>query len=86
MWARPWPNGQGWDVGTNAEVVRLENGCVLPVSVQNLGTPHLSRVVGPRRCRRACRVGTPAVGRGKAAIAHFRFPSGSATSIWKCSR
>jgi hypothetical protein len=26
MWARPWPNGQGWDVGTNAEVVKLENG------------------------------------------------------------
>ena len=26
MWARPWPNGQGWDVGINAEVVKLENG------------------------------------------------------------
>jgi hypothetical protein len=31
-------------------------------------------MVGPRRCRRAYRVGTPAVGRGKAAIAYFRFP------------
>jgi hypothetical protein len=26
MWARPWPNGQGWDVGINAEVVKLEAG------------------------------------------------------------
>ena len=26
MWARPWPNGMGWDVGENGEVVKLENG------------------------------------------------------------
>ena len=26
MWARPWPNGQGWDVGINAEVVKLKDG------------------------------------------------------------
>ncbi len=26
MWARPWPNGMGWDVGTNAEVWKLKDG------------------------------------------------------------
>ena len=26
MFAKPWPNGQGWDVGETAEVVKLENG------------------------------------------------------------
>ena len=26
MWARAWPNRQGWDVGQSAEVVKLENG------------------------------------------------------------
>ena len=26
MWARPWPNGMGWDVGQNAEVVKLKDG------------------------------------------------------------
>jgi hypothetical protein len=26
MWAKAWPNSQGWDVGQSAEVVKLENG------------------------------------------------------------
>jgi hypothetical protein len=26
MKARPWPNNLGWDVGSNAEVWKLENG------------------------------------------------------------
>ena len=26
MWARPWPNGQGWDVGETAEVVKVNDG------------------------------------------------------------
>ena len=35
MWARPWPNGQGWDVGTNAEVVKLENGLGVRIITQD---------------------------------------------------
>src|SRR5262245_6763257 len=26
MWARPWPNGMGWDVGETAEVAKVKDG------------------------------------------------------------
>ena len=26
MWARPWPNGMGWDVGETGEVIKVKDG------------------------------------------------------------
>jgi len=59
MWARPWPNGQGWDVGINAEVVKLENGLGVRIitkdgRVKSLFIPDLSLdpVSAVRRCWR----------------------------------
>jgi hypothetical protein len=57
MWARPWPNGLGWDVGSNAEVVRLENGLDVHIltrdgRVKSLFIPDLS--LDPLRAVRRC--------------------------------
>ena len=57
MWARPWPNGQGWDVGTNAEVVKLEEGLGVRIitrdgKIKSLFIPDLTldAVSAVRRC------------------------------------
>jgi hypothetical protein len=57
MWAKAWPNGQGWDVGQSAEVVKLENGLGVRIitkdgRVKSLFTPDLSLdpVSAVRRC------------------------------------
>jgi hypothetical protein len=59
MWARPWPNGQGWDVGQSAEVVKLENGLGVRIitrdgRVKSLFIPDLALdpVSAVRRCWR----------------------------------
>ena len=59
MWATAWPNGQGWDVGRSAEVVKLEDGLgvriitregrVKSLFIANLALDPLSAV---RRCWR----------------------------------
>jgi hypothetical protein len=57
MWARPWPNGQGWDVGTSAEVVKLEDGLGVRIitkdgKIKSLFIPDLALdpVMAVRRC------------------------------------
>ena len=35
MWARPWPNGQGWDVGETAEVVKVNDGLQVRIITRN---------------------------------------------------
>jgi hypothetical protein len=57
MWARLWPNGQGWDVGTNAEVVKLENGLGVPIITKEgrvkslfIPDPNIDPVRAVRRC------------------------------------
>ena len=57
MWARPWPNGQGWDVGTNAEVVKLGAGLQVRIitkdgRVKSLFIPDLN--LDPVRAVRRC--------------------------------
>jgi hypothetical protein len=57
MWARAWPNGQGWDVGTNAEVWKLENGLGVRIitkdgRVKSLFIPDLN--IDPVRAVRRC--------------------------------
>ena len=57
MWARPWPNGMGWDVGETAEVVKLENGLQVRIitrggKIKTLFLPDLALdpVSAVRRC------------------------------------
>ena len=59
MWARPWPNGQGWDVGTNGEVVKLEDGLQVRIITEDgkikllfIPEPKLDPVRAVRRCWR----------------------------------
>jgi hypothetical protein len=57
MWARPWPNGQGWDVGTNGEVVKLKDGLQVRIitkdgRVKSLFIPDLN--IDPVRAVRRC--------------------------------
>ncbi len=57
MWARPWPNGQGWDVGESAEVVKLEAGLQVRIitrdgRVKSLFIPDLN--IDPVRAVRRC--------------------------------
>ena len=57
MWARPWPNGIGWDVGTNAEVVKLEDGLQVRILTSGgqikalfIPDPNIDPVRAVRRC------------------------------------
>jgi hypothetical protein len=57
MWAKPWPNGQGWDVGENAEVVKVKDGLEVRIvtrdgRVKSLFIPDLSLdpLSAVRRC------------------------------------
>jgi hypothetical protein len=57
MWARPWPNGHGWDVGTNGEVVKLKDGLQVRIitkdgRVKSLFIPDLN--IDPVRAVRRC--------------------------------
>jgi hypothetical protein len=35
MWARAWPNGQGWDVGETGEVVKVKDGLQVRIITQD---------------------------------------------------
>jgi hypothetical protein len=57
MWAKPWPNRLGWDVGETAEVCKLENGLAVRILTRNgkiktlfIPDPALDPVVAVRRC------------------------------------
>jgi hypothetical protein len=57
MWAKPWPNRQGWDVGDTAEVVKLEDGLEVRVITKDgklkslfIPDPALDPVSAVRRC------------------------------------
>ena len=57
MWARPWPNGQGWDVGETGEVVKLEDGLQVRIITEGgkikslfIPDPKLDPVRAVRRC------------------------------------
>ncbi len=57
MWAKAWPNGMGWDVGTNAEVVKLEKGLGVRIITQDgrvkslfIPDPALDPLSAVRRC------------------------------------
>jgi hypothetical protein len=57
MWAREWPNRQGWDVGTNAEVVKLEDGLGVRIITKDgqikvlfVPDPNVDPVSAVRRC------------------------------------
>ena len=57
MWARPWPNGMGWDVGETAEVVKLKDGLEVRIitkdgKIKSLFIPDLALdpVSAVRRC------------------------------------
>jgi hypothetical protein len=59
MWAKPWPNRLGWDVGNTAEVWKLENGLAVRIftrdnKIKFLFIPDrtLDPVVAVRRCWR----------------------------------
>jgi hypothetical protein len=59
MWAKAWPNGMGWDVGTNAEVVKLEKGLGVRIITKDgrvkslfIPDPNLDPVRAVRRCWR----------------------------------
>ena len=57
MKAKPWPNGLGWDVGTNAEVWKLKNGLGVRIitrdgKIKSLFIPDLA--LDPVRAVRRC--------------------------------
>jgi hypothetical protein len=59
MWARPWPNGMGWDVGQNAEVVKLKDGLQVRILTRDgkikalfIPDPNLDPVRAVRRCHK----------------------------------
>jgi hypothetical protein len=57
MWAKPWPNGQGWDVGETAEVVKVKDGLLVRIitedgQIRSLYIPDLS--MDPVRAVRRC--------------------------------
>jgi hypothetical protein len=63
MWARPWPNGMGWDVGETAEVWKLENGLGVRLVTSEgkiktlfIPDPNLDPVRAVRRCLREGKV------------------------------
>ena len=59
MWARPWPNGRGWDVGETAEVVKGNDGLQVRIITEDgkikslfIPEPKLDPVRAVRRCWR----------------------------------
>jgi hypothetical protein len=57
MWARPWPSGQGWDVGETAEVVKVNDGLQVRIITEAgqikslfIPEPSLDPVRAVRRC------------------------------------
>ena len=59
MWARAWPNGQGWDVGETGEVVRVEGGLQVRIITTDgriktlfIPDPNIDPVRAVRRCWR----------------------------------
>ena len=59
MWARPWPNCQGWDVGETAEVIKVKDGLQVRIitkdgRVKSLFIPDLALdpLSAVRRCWR----------------------------------
>jgi hypothetical protein len=59
MFAKPWPNGMGWDVGETAEVVKVKDGLQVRVITKDgrvkalfLPDPNCDPVRAVRRCWR----------------------------------
>lgn len=59
MWARAWPNGQGWDIGETAEVFKVKDGLQVRIitrdgKIKSLFIPDLALdpVSAVRRCWR----------------------------------
>ena len=59
MWARPWPNRLGWDVGETAQVERLTDGLGVRIFMSDnrikylfIPDPSLDPVSAVRRCWR----------------------------------
>ena len=59
MWAREWPNRQGWDVGETAEVVKVKDGLQVRIITRDgqvktlfIPDPNLDPVRAVRRCWR----------------------------------
>jgi hypothetical protein len=57
MWARPWPNGMGWDVGETGEVVKVKDGLQVRIitrdgKIKSLFIPDPS--LDPMRAVRQC--------------------------------
>jgi len=59
MWAKAWPNGQGWDVGETAEVVKVKDGLQVRIITRDgkvkslfIPDPNLDPVSAVRRCWR----------------------------------
>jgi hypothetical protein len=59
MWARPWPNGMGWDVGETGEVVKVKDGLQVRIITGDgkikslfIPDPNLDPVRAVRRCWR----------------------------------
>ncbi len=57
MWAKPWPNGLGWDVGINAEVVKAQGGLQVRIITRDgrvkalfIPDPSLDPLRAVRRC------------------------------------
>jgi hypothetical protein len=57
MWARPWPNGMGWDVGETAEVVKVRDGLQVRIITSGgqikslfIPDPNIDPVRAVRRC------------------------------------
>jgi hypothetical protein len=59
----PWPNGLGWDVGPDAEVMKLETGLEVRIFTRDnnirslfIGDPSLDPVAAVERCKREGKV------------------------------
>jgi hypothetical protein len=63
MRVTPWPNGQGWDVGRDAEVLKQETGLMVRIFTRDnklrslfIGDPSLDPVTAVERCKREGKV------------------------------
>jgi hypothetical protein len=59
MFAKPWPNGMGWDVGETGEVAKVEGGLQVRILTRDgrvkslfIPDPSLDPVRAVRRCWR----------------------------------
>jgi hypothetical protein len=63
MRVTPWPNGLGWDVGRDAEVLKQETGLMVRIFTRDnklrslfIGDPSLDPVTAVERCKREGKV------------------------------